>query len=211
MEINQSYDAILVDTYVDIAPGWHASLARALSIVFSPPVVAVAAVGLAAAALNTFEGWLWAVVYSLVAVAVPVLFVWWLVSRGTVSDFDLRHREQRIVPYLVTLLYMGSALALLVHQHAPALFVAVATASLVEMALLFAVTLQWKISAHAAGVAGLAILALKVAMPLGLVLLVAVPAVAWARLRLRRHTLMQTVAGALSGVIVFVISLYWMA
>jgi membrane-associated phospholipid phosphatase len=207
MTINQSYD-ILYEPQVDIAPNLSTRLAHGLSIVFSPPLVMTGAAAMIAAVVGTFNAWLWAGEYVLIAVVVPALFVLWLVKRGAVSDFDLQYREQRTLPYVATLAYISTALALQLHQHAPALFIALGYASLLEMGLLFLVTLRWKISAHTAGAAALAVLAWQLALPIALPLTLAVPLLAWARLRLRRHTLMQTLAGAFAGAVVFGFILY---
>lgn len=208
MDVNRSYDSLL-EPQADLAAGGQGKqLAQRISEIFSPPLVAVATMLTVAVALADPLAWLWAGAYLLVAVLVPVLFVLWLVNQGTVSDFDLRLREQRIVPYLIILAYLGVALTLLIQGGAPAVMIALGLASLVEMALLFLITLFWKISAHAAAVAGWVVLLVALAGGIALPLVIAIPLVMWARLRLRRHTLLQTLAGALSGAVVFGVALY---
>jgi membrane-associated phospholipid phosphatase len=65
--------------------------------------------------------------------------------------------------------------------------------------MLFAITTQWKISIHSTAIAGAAVLALYLAQGIVWPLLISVPVVGWSRIHLRRHTVMQVIAGALLG------------
>jgi membrane-associated phospholipid phosphatase len=184
---------------VNPARTWDVRLARLLSVVFSPPLMIVSGAALTAARLATQEAWRWTGIYLLLAVCVPVTYVGVQLARGRISDFDLRVREQRIKPYLVSLFCAALAWLWLRLGMAPALLIVVVGAGVAQVALMLAITLFWKISAHTASVAGVAALAVMLIGAAALPLLALVPLLAWARLRLKRHTLMQTVAGALLG------------
>jgi membrane-associated phospholipid phosphatase len=67
--------------------------------------------------------------------------------------------------------------------------------------LLLLITLRWKISGHSIAIASLAILVIHVMGQNFLPALLAIPLVAWARIRIRRHTLAQTIAGAALGML----------
>jgi membrane-associated phospholipid phosphatase len=83
---------------------------------------------------------------------------------------------------------------------APSLFLQLDAALALQMALLAVVTVWWKISYHAAGAAGLALVALSLGDPaMALPLLFLPLLVGWARVRLRRHTPSQIAAGWLSA------------
>ena len=147
----------------------------------------------------SWQPWLWSAEYLAVAVLMPTVYVYWLMRRGQVSDMQLQIRQQRIKPYCAALGCMTAAAGLLLFTHAPHIFVQVGWANVAQMALLFALTLRWKVSAHSASAAGLAVLACKLMGLAGLPFCALVPIVAWSRVRLGRHDALQTVAGTLIG------------
>jgi membrane-associated phospholipid phosphatase len=91
---------------------------------------------------------------------------------------------------------------------APRLLLALAGASTVQTLIIFLVTLRWKISGHAAAITGLAVLSWLLASPVVAPAALSVPLVIWARLRLRRHTFFQALAGAAVGALISV-AVHW--
>jgi len=181
---------------------WDGRLALAISNVGSPPVVASLVVALTALKLATPGAWVWGGVYALLGVLLPFLYVVWLVKRGDVTDIDVRLRKQRAQPLLVTIVCNGLAWLVLTFGAAPPTMTIVAGATLLQVMAVFAVTLRWKISMHVATAAGATTMVWALfGTPLPFVF--TVPLVAWSRVRLRRHSLSQTVAGALLGFFVF--------
>jgi len=63
------------------------------------------------------------------------------------------------------------------------------------------ITMYWKISGHGAAIASLTVFICGLYGSLAAPVLLAIPLVAWARVRLHRHTLAQTVAGSLVGIL----------
>ncbi|MBX2972656.1 MAG: hypothetical protein KF797_06105 [Flavobacteriales bacterium] len=92
---------------------------------------------------------------AIMTVVFPVVSVLLLRRAGLVTSLELPRREERIVPYLMTLLYGGMALYLLfrtpLHPIAHALFIGI----LCAVALSAIITVWWKISAHTVGIGGL--------------------------------------------------------
>jgi membrane-associated phospholipid phosphatase len=177
-------------------------LANLIAQVLSPPVVTTPAIALVAHASGSAAAWSWAIAFFAMAISVPVLYVWWLLRRGEISDFHIPLREQRYRPFLFTLVSSALALGVLAAGGAPRLLVVLATAAWVQGVILFLVTLRWKISAHCAAMASLATLAVGLLGAMAMPVLATVPLVAWSRLRLERHTLAQTVAGTALGIVV---------
>ena len=181
---------------------WDGRLASLASNLGSPPVLASVAVALIALKLSSARAWMWGSVYLLLGVMMPFLYVVWLVKRGNVTDIDVRLRKQRFQPLLVTITCTGLAWLVLALGVAPATMTVVVGALWFQAVAVFAITLRWKISVHAATAAGATTMAwVLLGTPLPLVLIV--PLVAWSRVRLRRHTLPQTVAGAVLGFVIF--------
>ena len=173
--------------------------ARMISDVLSPPAMAVPALVLGVWASDAVGTYRYAVLYFLLAILMPLLYVVWLLKSGRIADFHLPNRRDRTGPFVVFLLCGLVALGLLVYLGAPASFVAPVIALLFQTLLLFLITLTWQVSIHTASTAGLvtfAVLALGIGAA---ALFVLVPLVGWARIHLRRHTLAQTLAGALVG------------
>ncbi len=102
-------------------------------------------------------------------------------------------------PIIATPVFVS--LSILEHAQAVHVLVAVVFASMVPLLgivyfAMFLVTLSWKISVHAAGVTGpLTFLVFKLGLPWSFLYLLVVP-VGLLRLRLRQHTLLQVLAGA---------------
>jgi membrane-associated phospholipid phosphatase len=145
------------------------------------------------------------------AVLSPIFYIAWLVKRGLVTDLDVHLREQRTKPMLVATGCAGAGWLMLKLGSAPLQIVILASALLIQSAIMFFITisLRWKISMHSAAAAGAATLVWAITgTPLAL--MVSVPLVVWSRVRLRRHTLAQTLAGAALGSSVFLVTLWLM-
>lgn len=175
------------------------ALANTLSSVACPPVLAAGMMAIAASLDGTSQAWRFVALYVGLAIATPVLYLLSLLRRGTVSDLDVQIRSERWRPLLAAQLGMAIALVLFIIYGASPLMVALAGGLLAYTALAFAITLWWKISMHAAAAAAIAALVVTQVGPAAFPLLAGIPLMAWARIRLRRHTPAQTVAGAALG------------
>lgn len=165
-----------------------------------PPIVGVFSVIVAALVSAKAAAWLWGVGYLALAVLLPTLYVAWLVRRGEITDMQLPDRRQRLKPYCVAIACMGLAALALQWAQAPRLLQQIALINVVQSAALLLATLRWKISAHCASMGALAVLTWALFGAGSLPFCAAVPAVAWARVRLKRHDVMQVLAGAMLGV-----------
>jgi len=145
---------------------------------------------------NLFISLIIAITFSF---TVPVITVLVLRSQQKVSDVHITIREQRTVPFLITIVsyIIGSGLLWLVSgpSRLAATMLCYTTISIAIMLINF----YWKISVHAAGVGGpLAALTLTigwVAVPF----FILIPLVDWARVYLKAHTVGQVVAGSFLG------------
>lgn len=193
------------EDYIAAPPGRTLRLARFISSIAAPPTLALLGLFLTATTLDSRRDWLWILFYLALAVLVPVFYLLWLLRTGQVQDFHLRVRTERFRPMIVTIASSGLAWLLMQWGNAPYFLTTVALAAWLQSVFLFIITLRWKISAHSAAAATLAVLGWKIAAPSVAVGFAALlPLVAWARLRLRRHTLWQVVGGGVlgSGVVV---------
>ena len=80
--------------------------------------------------------------------------------------------------------------------------------ALIQILLVFLITLKWKISGHCTSAAGLSFLAIALYGEAVIPLTLIIPVIAWSRIRLGRHTLYQTIAGSFLGAVTVIGILY---
>lgn len=171
-----------------------------ISNIVSPPLMLIVSAVLVTTQVDE-HAWRWAFLFMSAAVLLPVLYLVWLLRRGSINDIHVPMREQRIRPYIVTLLVALPLLFFFVMWPAPQPFQVLATMYALQAMACLVITLRWKISLHSAAVSSAAVLGWTTVGWSGVALALTVPVVAWARVHLRRHTLMQTIGGALLGVV----------
>jgi membrane-associated phospholipid phosphatase len=176
--------------------------ARVASDLLSPPVIwGVMAFPVAfRAAESVGQALLWALTYTLLVCIIPALYVAFMVWRGHISDMHINLREQRIRPFIVSLIGTGVAWFVLTLMGAPSMLPLFTLFTLVQTALMLFITMRWKISMHTMSISGAVVVtgALYGFMP-ALIVCPLIPVVGAARLKLRRHTLSQVVAGIAVG------------
>ncbi len=130
----------------------------------------------------------------------PTLLIVVAYRLGLVSSPDLPHRSERLQPAIFAAMCAVSAYPLLVSIAAPTIFLRLDAALASQLLLLALVTVWWKISYHAASAAGLVILAFAWDTTATMMLFAGVAVlIGWARIRLKRHTPAQVLAGWLSA------------
>jgi membrane-associated phospholipid phosphatase len=145
----------------------------------------------------------WALAYGLLVCLLPMLYVGWMVRRGSITDLHMQVREQRIRPFLVSLVCTMIAWWALRLMGAPPVVPLFAFFSLVQIAVMAVITLVWQISMHAMSITGAMVAALTFFGPLwALPIIPLILLVGAARLKLKRHTLAQVIAGGMVGVLV---------
>lgn len=145
---------------------------------------------------------------ALINVAVPFILILAMKALGLIEDVGLNNRKERIVPYIITIMCLGGTGFYLYLNGAPKwvsmFYVGGAATGIVNMLVNF----KWKISAHAAGIAGVIAVLLRVwqsemptvyCMPLLIVSIILAGLLGSARIWLRRHTLGQVLCGYITG------------
>ncbi len=203
----------LNNTITPVLPCLPATLdrqvARWVSRIFNPILLAITSMALVAYNLAVIEPRIWFLsgLQLLISVLIPVAFITWLLARKKITDFDIYIRSQRIKPYLVIITCSAISLTIMWMIAAPKLVIALSTAGLTQATIMFLVNLRWKISGHAAGMASFTTLLWYLLGPVAIPLFLGIPLMAWSRVRLRRHTLLQTVAGSALGAVTFAVFL----
>ena len=186
-------------------------LAYWVSQIGSPPVTGAASAILIAAFLATASAWQWASVYIALTILAPCIYIVWLVQTGKAVDFHLPNREQRIRPLLFSLATAIVTWLLFEQMGAPRLLQMLAVVNGVQTALFLIITLQWKISLHCTVATILSELAFALLGTSAIPFTMSIPLIAWSRVYLDRHTVSQTIAGILLGIIILTPALYYYA
>lgn len=168
-------------------------LAPQVMVIVMPPLVGLLAQG--------WAGALWGLVASALCGGVPAAVIAVGVRSGKLDSHHIVDRAKRTGPLLAAAAAVLVALVLLVALGAPTLLVAAVTAMLAALAVTLPITMRWKISFHAAVVAGTVVVLAHVlpALPAALAGSAVLALVCWARVRLAHHTWPQVAAGALVG------------
>ncbi len=208
MEINPSIH-VSEQIVPIVPPRWHYRLAVWISRLFSPPLVASVALSIPLLTQLNRSNLAWYILTLTLMILLPAGYLAYLHHRGQITDLDVYVRQQRIRPYLFSMTCSLITFSLLKTAQAPSLLQIIAAAAIMETSGLFLVNLKWKISAHAAATAGFSSLGFWLGGVYALPLFVFIPIVAWSRVHLKRHTLSQTIAGSLLGVISFSLA-FWL-
>lgn len=185
-------------------------LAEVISWLFFPPLVAtVFFMFLIFWYSNDLgQGLRWLVAIAPFLVFIPLIFFVVSYKLKWVSDIDLSHREERPVFLGVFIASLAIASFLLYLLKVPLKFFVFTFAGLVMVFIASAITLYWKISFHTAVttsvITAIVILGGWVFAPMYLLVLV----IAWARVRLKKHTLWQVIGGTLLAFAITVIIFY---
>lgn len=182
--------------------------ANLVSTVFSPALVVFYAVVLCSYSIDHSSKFLWISFFALLFVLAPTAYLFYLMSRGKLTDFHISVREERIRPLCIIFIYSVFSLLLYNFVGGPDALVTLGYSCLALTGLWILVSLYWKISGHCAAMGALGAMVflhpheslIFVLPPLALL-------VGWSRIRLGCHSLAQTVAGFAMGTAVFWFSL----
>ena len=171
--------------------------ASIISVALNPTIIAGFAFLILVSRQSIQTSFLLMIVCLTFGTLVPLVMVHQLSKRGIVSDYYVSQKEERAKPFAGAMIsyLVGSGVLFLV--NAPAIVTAFMLCYAGNTMIMMIITLRWKISIHAAGVAAAAtglIYAIGVWAALFFTLLLPV---GWARVRLKAHTPLQMLAGGL--------------
>ena len=155
-------------------------------------------------------GLAWAAVVLLIVTGIPLAYLILGKRRGWVSDFEMTQRGER--PRFIAVSLSSDALALLALSalNGPHLLRVMVLTYLCLGVTMFAISSFWKISLHMVGVSGFSTALVFVFGAPALSAFLALPLVAWARWKRRKHTVAQLIAGALAGTLITALVFGWL-
>ena len=139
--------------------------------------------------------------YTLIFLLAMTFFVIYGVHKNIFTDLDVSKRTQRpllfVVSIIMTLVYIWGLFFL----NGPKILIVVSLGLVISILLIALITTRLKVSFHVATVSALFFsMAISYQGYYYLTLLL-IPAVAWARLKIKRHTLPETIVGACFGIL----------
>lgn len=188
---------------------------RIVSAVFSPLIVpcysifiALSCTGLSIISLRTRLGVTG--ICALIICLLPALAVFALHKARFITDPGLNLREERTVPYCITMGCYIVCAFYLYRVGAPLWLIGIMIGAMLTILINLLVNLKWKISGHMAGMGGLLAVVMFITVKglavtemlwLTVACVMLAGLVGTARIALDRHTPMQVLAGTLNGFI----------
>lgn len=174
-------------------------VARIITEVFSPLITTAVFLILVGALNGALVAGL---VAAVIAVGLPGAVLALATRKRLVTDRHIGDHRQRWPFLLLALVAIAAAFVVCLWIDAPKNLLAALIFSVVGVAIVGAVNIVWKLSAHAAMTAFLSTAIAAIAWPWGLSAFLVLAAVCWSRVRLKDHTTAQVLAGSFVGVIV---------
>lgn len=173
------------------------ALAKAISAILNAPLITLYTFSYTILVLWPPNATLLLFITTLFGTVLPMLIIYYMLRRGTIRDVYASDRGTRFKPFLGAVLCYLLGLIALLAVGASVLVTVLMAGYFVNTIIMMLITLRWKISIHASGVAGPATYLFYVfGIQMWPVFLLILP-VGWARLKLKAHTPGQVVVGFL--------------
>ena len=172
--------------------------ASVISLVFNPAVTAAFTFLVLLYPLQSIQTFLWRMATCLTfGTVVPLVIMLQLTKRGLISDFNVSERRERTRPFVGAAASYLAGSGVLLFLGAPTIVIALMLCYAGNTVIMLLITLRWKISVHASGVAGpTTALVYSIGTWAAVFFILLIP-VGWARVQLKAHTPWQIFAGAL--------------
>lgn len=148
--------------------------------------------------------------------AIPAVSIGLLYRFGKITSLSLNVREERPLPYLITIISYLLCGLFFYKIQLPLWILFYMGGALLSILIAAVINNWWKISAHMTGIGGVLATAFALAriqhmLPVYLLILLVLLAgmLGTSRIALRRHTFMQVVAGTANGFICVYFSMVW--
>lgn len=145
---------------------------------------------------------------SLIFSLVLSLFVMIGVKRGFFNNLDVSNRSQRVIlyPFVIGIVILFSLLVFAL--RGPWALITAGTFFICALVILDIINTKIKASVHVAAVTAIVVGIIYLYKGYSFFLLALIPLVAWARIVEKRHTLNETIVGAVCGMVLTVIAIF---
>jgi membrane-associated phospholipid phosphatase len=185
-------------------------LAWLISNILNPFIVCVIVIVLLAVkdASSTADAMKWALISLAISVLPIFIVVIFLIHRKKLDGFFANPREQRNVVYILASALGAIGCGILWYLDAPELLAVTFTAGLASIVVFMGINYFWKISLHTAFTAASVTVIIMVYGAMAAWALVFLPLMAWARIELKQHSIVQVITGGLLAAII-VAGVFW--
>jgi membrane-associated phospholipid phosphatase len=182
-------------------------LASLTSGVLNPFLVSVVVILLLSfeSASSVSDAVKWLLIFVTVSILPVFLVIIYLAHNDKLEGIFINVRGERHKIYLLAVCSTAAGCILLFNLGAPMVLVASLVAGLSAVFVFMCINLLWKISIHTAFMAASVAALTIVYGSVGVLAVMLVPPVAWARIEMKHHSLAQTIAGALLAVLIVVV------
>lgn len=139
----------------------------------------------------------WMLSFFVFALVIPAVYILWLMENKLVKDIHITERQSRVKPFWVAGISALAGAILLWQLHATQQVAIVATIYALNALGIAIITQFWKISVHMALLASVATMSIILFGERFWWLYLLLIPLAWSRIYRQRHTIWQTIAGAM--------------
>lgn len=144
---------------------------------------------------NKIEAVGWAFLCLLFGVVIPYLYVVFLYKKKEINNIHIPKKEDRIKPLLVSCISYTICFIVLYVLDGPLFLKSIFAVSVVSIIILTIITYFWKISLHTSWITFIVITFNILFGRWMLLMIPLIPVIAWARVRIKEHTVNQVVLG----------------
>ncbi len=176
-------------------------VARIISTIFVPPSFTIL--------IYTFFALRFETEVQRIVITILVAFIFgftlqislflFLRKRGLLVDLDASVKEERTMPFLISVLFYIAGLAILIYAKINIISIGFWFCYISNTLIVILINKKWKISVHAAGAAGPAAALIFILGSSGLWTLIILLMVDWSRIKLKCHNFAQVLAGSVLG------------
>ena len=192
-----------IKTFVDC-------VAFLISAIFSPYIMVLvfAVVMIYSFSENLKQFLPWMLTFLIFAVIVPGLYALWMLESKKITDLHMSILSERKKPFIIASISALFGAMILFFMGATKQVTVMALTYAVNAMVVAAITQFWKISIHTALLSSVVTIAVILfGLPYAWFYLFLIPLI-WSRIHRRRHTIWQTVAGAMIAFIITTI-IFW--
>lgn len=175
-------------------------IAHIISFVFNPAIL-VALLPPILVFITTYDlyaAFLWGC-YTIIFLVALGVFMVYAIKQGIFTDLDVSKREQRPLLFFVSIVTGMFYLAGLFFLHAPFVLFLSTYGIIIGIFIASIINKYIKASLHVATLTAIVVSLIFFYQGYYFFLLLLIPLVAWARLRIKRHTLQETIVGGIFG------------
>ncbi len=172
-------------------------LARIISYVFDGSFISIPILLIICLIVvdNKIEAVGWAFMCLLFGVVIPYLYICFLYKRKEINDIHIPRKEDRMKPLIVSCVSYIICFIVLYVLNGPLFLKSIFAVSVVSTIILTIITYFWKISLHTSWIT-FVVITFNILFGRWMLLMIPlIPVIAWARVRIKEHTVNQVVLG----------------